>query len=345
MATAPQPRTVRERAGRVFVRVAPYVVAPLLAWYVWDRRHELDRAFQTSLDSLLIIMALVVVGMFLNAFEFFLLYRAVGVQIGPMENWALFNAGQLGNYLPMQVGTIYRFRYLKNVHGHRYSRNASNLAMNLVITLASTATCGLIGVLGSWITDDRDISILVPLAFLGLLVAGVVMATAPLPRVFRQSHHRVAAAWEEFHRGWEAMRRQPRVGAEVFLIDVAKLLVLALRFDIAFRILDVRAPFWLFLVLGPVAALAGVLAVTPGALGLREATVAAAAAGMGYGLPTGLLAATVDRGAMILVTVILGSTSYLWTRRAPRRELAAGGEGDEPISTGGRDDVGDDALE
>ena len=61
----------------------------------------------------------------------------MGLQIGPMENWALFNAGQLGNYLPMQVGTIYRFRYLKNVHGHRYSRNASNLAMNLVITLAT----------------------------------------------------------------------------------------------------------------------------------------------------------------------------------------------------------------
>ena len=163
--------------------------------------------------------------------------------------------------------------------------------------------------------------------------------------MFRQSHHRVAEAWEEFHRGWEAMRRQPRVGAEVFVIDVAKLLILALRSTSAFRILDVRAPFWLFLVLAPVAALAGVLAVTPGALGLREATVAAAAAGMGYGLPTGLLAATVDRGAMILVTVILGSTSYWWTRPAPRRGSHPRARGASRSQPGGRDDVGDDALE
>jgi uncharacterized membrane protein YbhN (UPF0104 family) len=222
----------------------------------------------------------------------------------------------------MQAGTIYRFRYLKVVHRLRYAANASFLAMNLAITLASTAVCGLVGVIGVAVSGDRRISWIMLAIFGALLVFAIAAATLPIPRALRpRPDHtgRIAAAWREFHRGWDALRRNPRVGLTVLVVDTVKLALLAVRFQIAFELLDVEAPLWLFLVIGPVAALMGVIAFTPGALGLRELAVAGAAAAMGYSVPTGLLAATIDRGVMLCVTLVLGGIGYAMTVPRLRR--------------------------
>ena len=63
----------------------------------------------------------------MNSTEFWLLYRAQGLRIGLWENWLVFTAGQLANLLPGQVGTLYRFRYLKVVHRFSYGRSGSRL--------------------------------------------------------------------------------------------------------------------------------------------------------------------------------------------------------------------------
>ena len=313
MDVQPSPRT-RHRV--LVMRVLQLAAVVFLLAFAWTRRDELEAAFQASTSDVIALFALVVVGHAMNAFEFGLLYRASGIGIGHVENWAVFSAGQLGNYLPMQAGTIYRFRYLKVVHNLRYAANASNLAMNLVITLASTAVCGLVGVLGVAASGDRRISWIMLAIFGALLVFAIAAATLPMPSFLRpRPGHtgRFAIAWREFHRGWDELRRNPRVGVTVLVVDSLKLVLLAVRFQIAFELLGVDAPLWLFLVIGPVAALMGVIAFTPGALGLRELAVAGAAAAMGYSVPTGLLAATIDRGVMLCVTLALGGIGYAMT--------------------------------
>ncbi len=301
---------------RVLVRCLQIAAAVGLLVFAWSRRDELEAAFQASADQVVALFALVVVGHAMNAFEFGLMYRATGVGIGHVENWAVFSAGQLGNYLPMQAGTIYRFRYLKVVHGLRYAANASNLAMNLVITLASTAVCGLVGVIGVAASGEQDLSWIMLAIFSALLFVAVGAASLPMPKFLQPRPGRpgrMSAAWNEFHRGWEELRRRPRVGFVVLVVDTLKLALLAVRFEIAFELLGVDAPIWLYLVIGPVAALMGVIAFTPGALGLRELAVAGAAAAMGYSVPTGLLAATIDRGVMLCVTLVLGGIGYAMT--------------------------------
>ena len=303
---------------RNLMRLLQLAAVVFLLVFAWTRREELEAAFRASTTEVIALFALVVIGHTMNAIEFGILYRASGIGIGHLENWAVFCAGQLGNYLPMQAGTIYRFRYLKTVHGLRYAANASNLAMNLVITLASTAVCGLVGVIGVAATGERRMSWIMFGIFAALLTVAVAAATRPMPRFLRprDGHEgRFAAAWKEFHRGWDELRRQPRVGLVVLLIDSLKLVLLAVRFQIAFELLGVDAPLWLFLALGPVAALMGVIAFTPGALGLRELAVAGTAAAMGYSVPTGLLAATIDRGVMLCVTLVLGGIGYAITTR------------------------------
>ena len=107
------------------------------------------------------------------------------------------------------------------------------------------------------------------------------------------------------------------------LLESAKYVVNAARFAVAFNLLGIHESFWLYLVLSPAAGVAGFIAITPGAFGFREGFVAAAAAAMGAGLNSGLLAATVDRALMLATSAVLGSVGLLVTYPRLRARTAA----------------------
>jgi uncharacterized membrane protein YbhN (UPF0104 family) len=319
----PSPAKPWGHVGRWAVRALPYVFVPLLALLLWSDRGDLDRALEASWGDLLAIAALVVAGQVLNATEFWVLYRAAGVRVSFVENQALFNAGQLGNYLPMQAGTFFRLRYLKSVHGLHYANTASYIAMNIAISLASTAFVGLVGVL--WVAfDDDRVSWLMASIFVAMLVVSVASARVALPSFLAGRSGRLVDAWHEFHSGWETVRRNPTAGLVVLALDVVKLVLLALRFAIVFRVVGVDASLGVYFVVAPVAALASAVSFTPGSLGFREAAVVAAVRAMGSSIPDGLLGATVDRGVMLVVSAVLGGIGFAisW----PRLKRAAGAD-------------------
>jgi uncharacterized membrane protein YbhN (UPF0104 family) len=303
----------------------------LLALFVWNRREELEAAFEASSQDFVALLLLSVVGQLANATEYWVLYRAGGARPGWWDNTAAFNAGQLGNYLPLQAGSVYRLHFMKAVYRIPYIRSISAYAQNLVITIAAGGVCGLIGVIATAIASKNDFSWVMFGVSFGMVAVAITFALLPLPHA-HWLPGRLKHWWQDFHAGWEAVRRQPRAAGWVFVVESARMVVMAARLALAFSLLGVSAPFVLFLVLAPVASVSTMLAFTPGAIGIREAAIAAAALAMGFELPTGLLAASVDRGASIIVTVALGAVGYIRTQlrlrevqRAADREPPAPG--------------------
>lgn len=297
--------------------VAPLGFVAALAVVVWSRRDDLTPIFEDPGPTLALIGLLVVVGHFVNSAEFWLLYRAHGLRIGLWENWLVFTAGQLGNLVPGQVGTLYRFRYLKVVHGMAYARAGSSYGANLVITFASSAIAGLVGLAGILLSGGT-VSWWIATGFVVLGAGSLAMVLRPLPRV-RWLRGRPARVWQVFHEGWEDLRRQPAVAWQVLALDLGKYVLVAFRFQLAFSLLGVDESFWYFLVIAPAAGLAGAISFTPGGLGVRELFVTLAAVGVGSTLDDGLLAATVDRGVMLITSLVLGGIGFAVTRRRIRQ--------------------------
>jgi uncharacterized membrane protein YbhN (UPF0104 family) len=270
------------------------------------------------------MFVLVLLGHFLNSSEFWLLYRAHGARSGVFENWFLFLAGQLGNHLPAQAGTLYRVRYMRAVHDVPYAGSAAVYGANLVATLAGAAIVGLVGVVAAALVTD-DLHVLMLLVALGVAALAVAFAVVPLPR-FAARHGRLARAWRGFHAGFEQIRSNPAVALAVLAIEVVKYFLTAWRFAIAFGLIGVHEPFALYLVLAPAAGLAGFVAFTPGALGFRELFVTGAAVGMGVDLDLGLLSATIDRAVMFATSVVGGALGFLVTYPRLRAATAAQSE-------------------
>ncbi len=312
------PRQIRWVVGNLLVPVGFLVALVVVVVARWD---DLQPAFEDPGHDLALIALLVVVGHFMNSTEFWLLYRAQGLRIGLWENWLLFTAGQLGNLLPGQVGTLYRFRYLKVVHRFSYGRSGSAFGANLVLTFASSAVAGIVGLVGVAATGGTVRPWIVA-AVVGLAVVSIAVIAVPVPTVPVLTGP-ADRAWRGFRSGWNDLRRQPGVAGLVLALDLSKYLLVAWRFQISFALLGVDEPYWYFLVIAPAAGLAGLLSFTPGGLGFREAFVTAAAVGMGSGFDIGLLAATVDRGVMLAASVVLGSVGFAVT--LPKLRRAGGG--------------------
>jgi uncharacterized membrane protein YbhN (UPF0104 family) len=300
--------------------VIPLAFVAFLAWVVVSRWDDISPVFQHPVQVLVAIAVLILIGFAATAWEFQLLYRAQGLRISLWESWMVFSTGQAGNLLPAQLGTVYRFRYMKAVHALSYTRNGSNAGANLVISVASAAIVGIIGVLGRGITTG-SISWVMLAIFAAMAIGAGVAMTMPLPkaRFLRGTAQRF---WVGFHEGWEELRRQPRTALAVLAIDVGKYAFTALRFQLAFGLVGVEENYWFFVVIAPVAGIAGILSFTPGGLGLREGFLTLTAVTLGTTAVDGLLGATVDRGVLLLCVVGMGLLGYAWTWPRLRRASA-----------------------
>jgi uncharacterized membrane protein YbhN (UPF0104 family) len=311
------------------------VFMALVVLVVYQRRDELAELFDDPSGELLLIGVLIVVGHFLNSTEFWVLYRAQGLAIGLWETWVLFLATQFGNLLPGQAGSLYRFRYLKVVHDFDYARSGSNFGANLAITFASSAVAALVGLTVVTI-GGGSVSPLLVAAVIALGMASTALLVVKLPELPGLPGG-AARAWGQFREGWEAIRRQRGVAGVVLLLDLGKYVLVAWRFQIAFGLLGIDESLAYFLVIAPAAGMAGAIAFTPAGFGVREAFITAAAVGMGTALDTGLLAATVDRGVMLVTALLLGAGAFLLTRRQMAAKLAERGGGSSTLEPSGAD--------
>ncbi len=301
--------------------VIPVAFVAFLVWVVVSRWDDISPVFNHPIRILVAIAALILIGFAATAWEFQLLYRAQGLRISLWESWMVFSTGQAGNLLPAQLGTVYRFRYMKAVHALSYTRNGSNAGANLVISVASAAIVGIIGIVALGVTTGRLSWVM--LAIFAAMAAGAGLAmTVPLPRA-RFLRGTAQRFWVGFHEGWEELRRQPRTALAVLGIDVGKYVFTALRFQLAFGLVGVEESYWFFVALAPVAGVAGILAFTPGGLGLREGFLTLAAVALGTTAVDGLLGATVDRGVLLLCVVGMGLLGYSWTWPRLRRASAS----------------------
>jgi uncharacterized membrane protein YbhN (UPF0104 family) len=294
-------------------------LASILIWYVWARWDDLAKVWQDPSWKLLLIGVLIVASHFLNSLEFWVVYRAMKVKISVLENWMVFTSGLLGNLVIGQVGTLYKFRYMKTVHGLAYSSNGSSYGANLVISLGSSSIVGLVGVVCVAITG-KPFSFVMAAVFLGLGVACFLLMRMTIPKRFFGTG-KIARSAEMFASGWDEIRRTPRTSLFVVLIDIVKYLLTAWRFLLVFQLLGYDNSFWFYLVIAPAAAIAGIIAFTPGGLGFRELFVTSATVGMGGGIDTGLLAATTDRGVMLISAIVLGVSGYWFTSRRMKKPV------------------------
>ena len=291
-------------------------------WALWKRRSAFAELLDASWADLGIMGALVLAAWLLSAAQTWVLYRSEGAPIGFAENVVLAACANFANYLPMRLGTVLRGRYMKQIHGLRYARFGSIFGIRTVLLVSASGLLGAVGVLGLWFFEGRPALVLL-IAFLAMGLGSAVALLVPLPK-FSNSDKRLPRIWNDFVDGFAMARSRPRVSAIVLGLTLLQQLFLGVRLFVGFEAFQAAPSVWLLLLLAALVMLVSFIAITPGGLGLREAAIGYVAFATGGDFSLGLFAGSLDRAVMLVLTLVLGTPSFIYVWR----RLGAGGRHD-----------------
>lgn len=272
------------------------------------------------------VLALAGNGMYLKLFA-----RKFGLELRAKEWFGLAAVTAVGNYLtPFSGGVVARAAYLRHRHEFPYPRFLALLTANYLIAFAVISAAGIAVMISLYGTVVYSGPVL--LFFAATLLAAALLLKMPsgpegrggLARRFLQP------ALE----GLRVIRRDERLLWKLVAVTCLNLAVGALLYLTAFHAIGAAIPFRLALLIHLMTSFTVLVSITPGNLGIQEAAAGLAAALLGAGADTGLLASLLIRTATILCAFALGPIfSYLLSRELAGKGTGPGGEG-RAVGTG-----------
>lgn len=304
--------------------VIPYILssAAILIFidYLLRNAERFKELLDLSIGSLFLLAGLVLVTLVANGLLNYLLYQDLGAPATFNESIGLAAVNTLANLLPFTGGMMAKGVYLKKKYELAYTRF---LSATLALYVCFVAANGVIGsmILAYW-TLSEGFSIPVPLilAFLGMVVSLIVFwIPINVPNVSGKWKKRLARLLS----GWHVLRHNQSLIIKLVGVQLFMTLIFAGRFWIAFHILSQEVSLMQCILFAAATILTRLVSITPGALGIREAIVAAIAAVLGFEVDVSIIAVGIDRLVATFVIIVVGTVyTYVLSRQVINDSLS-----------------------
>lgn len=314
-------RVAREpRRSGALAWLLTIAVTGAIVWVMIDRWSELPNGVNLSAGFLIGLSLTTLVAFVLNGAVFRAMSEHFGSPLSLKEMVLLGFVNTTLNYMPLKTGlavngVIMRDRYrLRFAHWAVLLGGSNLLQLWLWISVAGALlVAGGTTTLLAW-----GLALAPTLGLAGLMWWGMTHQSTRE----RESGPRV---WRALLAATDGMRQilgQPRLVAEVVLVNAGLLIVSALRFYWCFRMLGIDVSITDTVVLSAVSTVTQRFGILPGGLGFREAGVAAGAAAIGMKAATGLAAAVIDRLVLTFWIGVIGLPVTLWVIHDTKRIVA-----------------------
>lgn len=284
----------RERVWLNQVRVAVWVALVLFVPFYFYRHADLALQLIRNADAVLYVSIIgnLLLAWMARAARDLAIYRNQGIRIRFIELLILNNHQFCLNYLPMKLGTLQLAAYLKGEYGLAYSAYAGaflvqNILVSLVASILSIGTILLFADLGA--VDSRLL-----LGAFTLIAAAMLWAsftTLRLDFLPVSLTSKLTAIHGEISR----FARMPMIAIWSLLMSVSMFVLTVWRLDLLSRILDFHVGVVELVLFSAVLQLSLLLAVTPGALGVREFFMGGLARLFGFTSAIGVLLSLSER--------------------------------------------------
>jgi uncharacterized membrane protein YbhN (UPF0104 family) len=291
--------------------VATLTVATLAVLVIFLIRNQryITEHWALRPDAFLAIAALTVLTLALRGVANRVLFSKLGIDASTGDWFRLVTVSSFTNYLPLSAGMVAKAFFLKRVHLLPYGTFAvGQLALLLVII----STNGAVGLATLGVVFPAQLTGIVGAGFALMVLAGTALFL-PTPLLDRLPERLRAGAVESapmLRRAWPA----------VALLQLCILLASAGALAIAFDMGASDVGFVPCVVFTAASMLTRLLAITPGAIGIREFLIGGLAYLTGFELRDAVIASTATRTVEIAVVFALGG---LYTRRLSRQVISS----------------------
>ncbi|MBX3441613.1 MAG: flippase-like domain-containing protein [Planctomyces sp.] len=323
------PRGGRWRsAWRLASSVLGVLMIVALAAFAWQRRDLLADADVLSAPRLAICALATILGWQFTSSLTSTLMLAHGCRLPLREQYLSICAGNAGNYLPMRIGTICRAVYVKTCFGMPFAEFFSVMLAQAIVG-GAVAAAVLLGAFaaGSRMAGDETGRTLAVAAVMTLSPVGLLL----LPGLFDalRRNVRLPSLVSRVLASIVVLGRSPRTLLAASLWHFLSVVCAAVRLWMIYGAFGAPVSVWATIFVTAAGALSMLIAPTPGALGVREASMAAAGAVFGVNFELSLLVASLERAILLALTMLIGAPALVWMNR----EVASRVAGPLPSST------------
>lgn len=268
----------------------------VLLGFLFANRGHLGRYYTVHPEAFLAIALLTAIILMLLGLANKIHFGAMGMK-GSWYDWFhLVTVSSFTNYLPANAGIAVKAFYLKRIHGTPYRTFLAGQGALFLIFAAAAGACGLAALL-AW--PPERLPKLIAGALLAMTAAGGLLL---LPR---DAARRLGGSY--LGESLAAARTGPRAVGAVALCQGSILVATATSLKISFDMGPAEVPLAACVVLAALAPLSRLVAVTPGALGVRELLLGGLAYLMGFTVRDAIIASTFSRLVEFAVVCSLGS--------------------------------------
>ena len=298
----------RERVVLNQLRIAVWVALVLFVPFYLYRHSDLALRLIRNADAVLYISIIgnLLLTWMVRAGRDLAIYRNQGIRIGFFELLVLNNRQLSLNYLPMKLGTLHLAAILKSGYGLAYSGYAGaflvqNILVSLVASIISIGTIVLFADLDA--IDSR-------LLLAAFILIAVTMVWAPFTTLrlgFLPAS--LTKRLTAIHREIIRFTRVPVIAAWSLLLSITMFALTVWRLYLLGRILDLDVSLVELVLFSAVSHLSLLLAVTPGALGVREFFMGGLARLFGFSPAIGVLLSLSERLIALLLSLLFSLLS------------------------------------
>jgi uncharacterized membrane protein YbhN (UPF0104 family) len=296
------------RLGSIILALMSFGLVAFFIYFIYVNKDKYSNLLNISAPSVIILILISIAYPFINGGMNIYLLRSLGVHISLWDGFILGSASSLTNLLPFSGGLVTKALYLKSRYRISYTRFFGATLAGFVCFTASNGIIGL-SILLYWImAATREISPFLLLAFL-LMSLSMLIFWFPFEKL--NLSEKIRKRFVQILEGWLLISRKPDIVVKIVILQICLMLLMALRYWIAFRMISSNVLFSQCILFAAVYILEQIVGIMPSGLGIREGMVAAIAAALNFDVVVSIVAVELDRLVSTVVILLLGWLSMV----------------------------------
>lgn len=291
---------------RLILSVVSLGLVAVFACYLYINADKYMNLLQISLLFVILSMIFTAASLFISGIINIYLFQSLGAEPSTRDAFFLTAASTLANQLPIFGGIMTKGFYLKRKYSLSYTKFFS---ANLALFFCFIAVNGLIGIiiLLYWILFENIVVSPLLLIGFGFMAACLLVFWLPVERI--KMLYKIRTWLDQSLDGWRLIGKNPVLIGKLVALQTSLMLVLAIRYWIAFHMLSQDISVSEAVLFSSVSVLTQLVSIAPGGLGVTEAIVGGVALLLGFDMGVSVIAVGLDRLISIVIVFLLGGIS------------------------------------
>lgn len=298
---------------KIIIIITLIATLGLLTNYLINNFEDFKSISIASPSSLALLIILTILLYFSIGKRLDVLTETFEIKLSLLEAFKLSLATGFYNLItPLRGGTLIRAAYLKKKHNLNYKNFLASFYGMYVLTFLIAGLVGFssLALLGKIKTQNYILSII----FLSItILMSIIIIFSPKPK---NHQNKILNSIIKLSSGWHKISKNKKTILLGILTTLSNFLIISLMMILEFKIFGIKINLLTALVLASINSLSVLISITPGSLGIKEATLVLTASALGIPTSESIAVSILDRAIQTLTLFTLGPIfSYELTKK------------------------------